>query len=55
MDQVLHDFVRALRGSGVRISVSEVLDAIHAARLTGYKNREILKDALSVTMAKSLY
>lgn len=53
MQQVLQDFIRALRGSGVRISVAESLDAMHAAAMVGYGRRQVLKDALSASLAKS--
>lgn len=43
----------ALRNSGVRISVSESLDAMLAARLMGYDDRQILKDSLSAALAKT--
>ena len=53
MDRVMVDFVKALRGNGVRIATSETLDAIHALDLVGYSNRARLKTALSATLAKS--
>jgi len=53
MDKVLQNLIVALRGSGVRISVSESMDAMNAACLTGYSDRERLKDSLSATLAKS--
>jgi len=53
MEQLLQDLITALRGSGVRISVSESIDAMQAARITGFDNRRILKASLSVTLAKS--
>lgn len=53
MDQVLEDFITALRGSGIRISISESTDALRAVELIGYQDREVLKDALSVALAKS--
>ncbi|WP_158643544.1 vWA domain-containing protein [Ketobacter alkanivorans] len=53
MDRILVDFVKALRGNGVRISTSETLDAIHAVDLVGYGQRSQLKSALSLTLAKS--
>ena len=53
MDHVLQDLIAALRGSGVRISVSESIDAMNALRLMGYDNRQILKTSLSATLAKS--
>ena len=33
MDRILVDFIKALRGNGVRIATSETLDAIHAVDL----------------------
>ena len=53
MEHVLQDLIAALRGSGVRISVSESIDAMNALRLMGYDNRQILKASLSATLAKS--
>ncbi|MEE9612870.1 MAG: VWA domain-containing protein [Desulfatiglandales bacterium] len=54
MDQTLEDFVTALRSSGVRISVSESMDAMNAVDLIGYQDRKMLKDALSSVLAKTL-
>jgi uncharacterized protein with von Willebrand factor type A (vWA) domain len=53
MDRILVDFIKALRGNGVRISTSETLDAVKAVRLVGYAERDHLKTALSSTLAKS--
>jgi len=53
MEHVLQNLIAALRGSGVRISVSESIDAMNALMLMGYDNRQILKDSLSATLAKS--
>ena len=53
MEQVLQDMIIALRSSGVRISVSESIDAMHAARLMGYVDKQVLKDSLSAALAKS--
>ena len=53
MEQVLHDFISSLRSFGVRISTSESMDAFRAAELVGYQDREILKSALSATLAKT--
>lgn len=53
MEKVLQNLIVALRGSGVRISVSESMDAMNAACLTGYGDRKLLKDSLSATLAKS--
>ena len=53
MEQVLLDFIVALRHSGVRISVAETMDAMNAAKLVGYEDRYMLKDAMSSSLAKS--
>jgi len=53
MDRILVDFIKALRGNGVRIATSETLDAVHAVQLLGYGNRSRLKSALGITLAKS--
>jgi len=55
MAEVLLNLITALRASGVRISVSETMDAMEAAKLVGYDERQILKDSLSATLAKSQY
>jgi hypothetical protein len=54
MDSVLENFILALRGSGVRVSVSESIDAMHVTDLIGYADRSVLKGALSATLAKTL-
>jgi uncharacterized protein with von Willebrand factor type A (vWA) domain len=53
MEEVLQNLIHALRGSGVRISVSESMDAMRAASLVGYDHRNVLKDSLAATLAKS--
>jgi len=55
MEQVLNDFISALRSSGGRVSTSESIDAMNAAKLVGYHDREGLKTSLSAVLAKSLY
>ena len=55
MEQVLLDLIVALRGSGVRISPSETMDAMKAAALVGYEDRMVLQDSLSAALAKSRY
>ena len=54
MDRTLENFVTALRRSGVRVSVAETMDALHAVDLCGYGDRQLLKDFLSASLAKSL-
>jgi uncharacterized protein with von Willebrand factor type A (vWA) domain len=53
MDRTLTEFIRALRGSHVRISTAESLDAFRAAELVGYHNRALLKDSLAACLSKS--
>src|SRR3546814_2929020 len=47
------NFLAALRGVDVRVSVAETLDALETAELVGWQDREMLKDALSMALAKS--
>ncbi len=53
MQRALGDFLRALRANDVRVSPAEAIDAHRAAAEVGFSNRELLKDALCVTLAKS--
>lgn len=53
MDRTLVQFIKALRGAGVRTSTAETLDAVAAVQLVGYGNRDHLKQALCATLAKS--
>lgn len=54
MDRILENFIITLRRSGVRVSVAETMDALRAAELSGYADRQLLKDFLSASLAKSL-
>ena len=53
MDRTLEQFVTVLRRSGVRVSVSETMDAVRAAALSGYEDRQLLKDCLAASLAKT--
>jgi len=53
MDRQITSFIRALRASDVRVSTGEALDAARAVSVTGYADRNFLKDALRCTLAKS--
>jgi uncharacterized protein with von Willebrand factor type A (vWA) domain len=53
MEQVLSNFIRALRNADVRISTAETLDAFRAAQLVGYGDRSLLKTALALTLPKT--
>ena len=49
----LHRFFRAARGAGVRVSPAESIDAMRAVADLGFTDRELLRDALLLTLAKS--
>ncbi|MFL5295241.1 MAG: VWA domain-containing protein, partial [Phenylobacterium sp.] len=53
MQETFEQFVRALRAADVRVSPAEAIDAARAARTVGYADRQLYKDALCVTLAKS--
>lgn len=53
MDQTLTEFIHALRNADVRISTAETLDAFRAVDLVGYRDREHLKQSLSMVLPKT--
>src|SRR3954463_7453051 len=53
MQHQLEEFIRALRAADVRVSPAEAIDAARAVAVTGYGDRELFKDALCVSLAKS--
>ena len=54
MNRVLLRLIRAARGAGVRISVAEAIDGFHVANTVGFADRALLKDSLSLTLAKTV-
>ncbi len=50
---MIDEFVRALRGAEVRVSVAESIEAHQAAALIGFDDRQMLKDSLALICAKS--
>ena len=52
-DGPLAGFLAALRHAGLKISPASSIDAYEAVAAVGYGDRETLKDALCVTLAKS--
>ncbi|WP_317928611.1 vWA domain-containing protein [Halioxenophilus sp. WMMB6] len=54
MDKPLVDFIQALRHHGLPISPAETLDALNAAALLGVAERERLRAALGLTLAKTV-
>jgi uncharacterized protein with von Willebrand factor type A (vWA) domain len=53
LEAVLQDFIASLRNAGIRVSVSETLDAAASVKSLGYSDRQVLKDSLSASLAKS--
>ena len=53
MQHQMEDFIRALRAADVRVSPAEAIDAARAAATVGYADRQLFKDALCTTLAKS--
>ena len=53
MERTFTNFLAALRGADVRISVAETLDAMETFELIGFNERETLKDALGMALAKT--
>ncbi len=54
MQSQLVSFIQLLRSHEVRVSPAETLDAMTVAAHTGYADRELLRDGLAMTLAKSL-
>ena len=52
--EVLLRLLRAARGAGVRISTAESLDALAVAALVGWSDRRLLRDALGLSLAKTV-
>jgi len=53
MQHTLEEFLRALRAADVKVSPAEAIDAARTAATVGYADRELFKDALCATLAKS--
>ncbi len=53
MQQTLENFLRALRAADIRVSPAEAIDAHRTVDVVGYGHRQLLKDALCVTLAKT--
>ncbi len=54
MDDRVIQFVRGLRAAGVRVSVSESIDALHAIDTLGIQDKEIFRDSLRATLVKDV-
>ena len=53
MERTFTNFLKALRGADVPVSVADTLDAMEVAKLIGWEDREKLKTSLSFALAKS--
>ena len=53
MERTLTNFIATLRNAEVRISPAETLDAMNAVELTGYRDREFLKNTLALVLPKT--
>lgn len=54
MEVTFARFVSALRNADVRVSPAETLDSFDVVQRVGIRNERLLKDALALTLAKSL-
>lgn len=52
MDKKLIEFTALLRQNGVRVSMVENMDSLHAVKLLGLGDRETFKDTLRATLVK---
>lgn len=53
MERTLTNFIKALRAADVPVSIGESIDALKTVSVTGYDDREFLKNALSCVVAKT--
>lgn len=54
MQQTLEDFYKVVRSAGIKVSVADSIETSKTVQLVGYRNREILKDALALSLAKTV-
>ena len=54
ISEPLRRFLTAARSAGVRISSAESIDAMRAVEVVGFADRTVLKDSLSLLVAKSV-
>lgn len=52
MNNRIIEFVRGLRAAGVRVSVAESTDALHAIETMGITNRDLFRESLRATIIK---
>ena len=54
MQQTLEDFYKVVRSAGIKVSVADSIETSKTVELVGYGNRGILKDALTLSLAKTV-
>ena len=54
MTRSIREFIGALRAAEVPVSVAEAIDAHKVAEYVGFGNKSVFRDALSLTLAKTL-
>ncbi len=52
MDDRVVDFIRGLRAAGVRVSLSESIDALNAVGVLGIQNKNVFRESLRATLVK---
>ncbi|MFZ1397781.1 MAG: hypothetical protein WAS33_12825, partial [Candidatus Promineifilaceae bacterium] len=52
MDNRVVEFIRGLRAAGVRVSLAESVDAMHAVESLGISNKEVFRSSLRATLVK---
>ena len=53
MERTLTNFIKALRAADIPVSIGESIDALKTVSVTGYDDREFMKNALSCVVAKT--
>ncbi len=54
MQQTLEDFYKVVRSAGIDISIADSIETSKTVELVGYSNRDTLKHALSLSLAKTV-
>ncbi len=54
MQQTLEDFFKVVRSAGIDVSVADSIETSKTVQLVGYSNRDTLKNALSLSLAKTV-
>ena len=54
IDRTLVNFLRAVRGADVRVSVAETLDAVEVAKFIGWEDRASIKQGLGIALDKTV-